>query len=112
MLLITNYQRWPLPESEFFSIGDSALVAFGDINWETGDARDGTYVDLYLFIVYFITSIPLVVLRSIVESEPKPLKMSNKKKTCEGTFVHSFSFYAMIPFILYHSYRESEAECR
>lgn len=29
--------------SEFYSVGDSAIVAYGDINWNTGDAREGTY---------------------------------------------------------------------
>jgi hypothetical protein len=30
-------------DSEFFSVGDSAMVAFGDIDWETGDGRSGGY---------------------------------------------------------------------
>jgi hypothetical protein len=30
-------------QSEFFSIGDSAVVAYGDIDWSTGDARARTY---------------------------------------------------------------------
>lgn len=29
--------------SEFFSIGDSAIVAYGDVDWETGDARARNY---------------------------------------------------------------------
>lgn len=29
--------------SEFFSTGDSAIVAYGDIDWKTGDARGGEY---------------------------------------------------------------------
>lgn len=28
---------------EFFSVGDSAVVAYGDLDWDTGDARAGNY---------------------------------------------------------------------
>ena len=30
-------------ESEFVFVGDSAVVAFGDLDWATGDARAGEY---------------------------------------------------------------------
>jgi len=36
---------------EFFSVGDSAVVAYGDMDWETGDARAGRYVDILSVVV-------------------------------------------------------------